>query len=408
MKYFRPQIQTLESRLNESPRLLQILAGPRQVGKSTLVQQVLLRRPVGSYRMLDVEALAPAKAEPGAQWIAQQWQSALADALAWERSDHPEAQQLPYVLVLDEIQHVAQWSTAVKGVWDAARAQGGRMHLVLLGSAPLLVQQGLAESLTGRYELLRIPHWTFSEMSECFGLSLNEYIYFGGYPGSAVFMRDQERWRGYVRGSLIAPSIERDVLAMARVDAPAMLKRLFELGCEYSGQMLALSKIRQSLGEGHVLTLAHYLALLGQAGLLTGLQKYAHQAIRQRQAPPKFQVLNNALFSAQGTHSFEEALADRSRWGRLVESAVGAHLLATADQDTQIHYWRDAGHEVDFVVEHRGRLAAIEVKSQGLNTRPRGLDAFCAIHTEAKRWVVGSDALPLGEFFAQSAAHWVM
>jgi predicted AAA+ superfamily ATPase len=154
--------------------------------------------------------------------------------------------------------------------------------------------------------------------------------------------------------------------------------------------------------------LAHYLTLLGRAGLLTGLQKYAHQTIRQRKAPPKFQVLNNALFSAQGTHSFEEALADRSRWGRLVESAVGVHLLATADQDTQIHYWRDAGQEVDFVIEHRGRLAAIEVKSQGLKGRVRGLDAFCAIHPEVKRWVVGSDALPLGEFFAQSAAHWVM
>jgi len=407
MTFTRIHAQTLSSRLAEPPRFIHILAGPRQVGKSTMVQQVLRERPLGSYRMLDVEAQAPGKAGPGAQWVQQRWQDALAEAREWERSGHPLATPLPFVLVLDEIQHIAQWSSAIKAVWDAGQAQGAGMQLVLLGSAPLLVQQGLTESLTGRYELLRIPHWTFAEMSECFGITLNQYIYFGGYPGSAALIRDEERWRGYVRGSLINPSIDRDVLAMARVDAPAMLRRLFELGCEYSGQILALSKISQSLGEGHVLTLAHYLTLLGQAGLLTGLHKYAKQTLRQRQSPPKFQVLNNALFSAQGTHNFEEALADRSRWGRLVESAVGTHLLACADHDTQIHYWRDAGNEVDFVIERRGRLAAIEVKSQGVSARLRGLDAFCSIHSEAKRLVVGSDNLPLGEFFMQDLSDWM-
>lgn len=407
MTYIRAQAQTLIRRLAEPPRFIHILAGPRQVGKSTLVLQVLQQRPVGSYRMLDVEASAPSKAAQGAQWILAQWQSAQSDARAWESSGHAQAGRLPFVLVLDEIQHITQWSSAIKAVWDAGRAQGAGIQLVLLGSAPLLVQQGLTESLTGRYELLRIAHWTFTEMSECFGLSLNQYIYFGGYPGSAAFVQDEERWRGYVRGSLIDPSIDRDVLAMARVDAPAMLRRLFDLGCEYSGQILALSKISQSLGQGHVLTLAHYLSLLGHAGLLTGLHKYAKQTIRQRQSPPKFQVLNNALYSAQGTHSFQEALADRSRWGRLVESAVGAHLLACADHDTQIHYWRDASQEVDFVIERRGRLAAIEVKSQGVNMRLRGLDAFCAIHPQAKRLVVGSEHLPLGEFFMQDLSDWV-
>lgn len=407
MTFTRIHAQALSSRLAEPPRFIHILAGPRQVGKSTMVQQVLRERPLGSYRMLDVEAQAPSKAGPGAQWVQQRWQEAQVEARGWESSGHPLAAQMPFVLVLDEIQHIAQWSSAIKAVWDAGQAQGAGMQLVLLGSAPLLVQQGLTESLTGRYELLRIPHWTFAEMSECFGLSLNQYIYFGGYPGSAALIRDEERWRGYVRGSLINPSIDRDVLAMARVDAPAMLRRLFELGCEYSGQMLALSKISQSLGEGHVLTLSHYLMLLGQAGLLTGLRKYAKQTLRQRQSPPKFQVLNNALFSAQGTHNFEEALADRSRWGRLVESAVGTHLLACADHDTQIHYWRDAGQEVDFVIERRGRLAAIEVKSQGVNMRLRGLDAFCAIHPHAKRLVVGSDNLPLGEFFMQDLSDWM-
>lgn len=407
MPYTRPQAAILTSRLAEQPRHIHILAGPRQVGKSTLVQQVLNRRPIGSYRMLDAEALAPNQAEPGARWIAEQWISAETDATAWRESGHPLAETLPYALVLDEIQHIEQWSTAIKGAWDAGKARGAGIHLILLGSAPLLVQQGLNESLTGRYELLRVPHWSFSEITDCFGLSLDQFIYFGGYPGSAPLINDEERWRGYVRGSLIEPSIERDVLAMARVDAPATLRRLFELGCEYSAQILALNRVSQTLGAGHVLTLAHYLSLLNQAGLLAGLHKYSSQTIRQRQSPPKFQVLNNALFSAQGTHGFAEALADRSRWGRLVESAVGTHLLNSADQDTKIHYWRESSLEVDFVIEHRGRLAAIEVKSQGVAGRLNGLDEFCRRHPETRRWVVGGDALPIGEFLMQPATAWV-
>lgn len=408
MIYIRPQASALASRLAERPQRIHILAGPRQVGKSTLVLHVMHQRPIGSYRMLDVEAQAPSQAEAGSHWVKQQWQSAQADAVAWQKSGHPLAETLPYVLVFDEIQHIVQWSTAIKGIWDAGRTQGTNIHLVLLGSAPLLVQQGLNESLTGRYELLRIPHWSFSEMNECFGLTLDQFTYFGGYPGAASLIDDEERWRGYVRGSLIEPSIERDVLAMSRVDTPATLRRLFELGCEYSSQILALNRVSQTLGAGHVLTLAHYLSLLKHAGLLTGLPKYASQTIRQRQAPPKFQVLNNALFSAQGTHGFHEALADRSRWGRLVESMIGAHLLNTADQDTTIHYWRESSLEVDFVIEHRGRLAAIEVKSQGVTGKLNGLNEFCQRHPNARRWVVGSEALPLGEFLLQPAASWVV
>lgn len=407
MTYARPQAAILTSRLAEEPRHIHILAGPRQVGKSTLIRQVMHTRPVGSYLMMDAEARSPSQAEPGARWINEQWNLAEAGATAWRESGHSLAPTLPYVLVLDEIQHIEQWSTAIKGAWDAGRARGSSIHLILLGSAPLLVQQGLNESLTGRYELLRMPHWSFPEMTECFGFSLDQFIYFGGYPGSAPLIGDEERWRGYVRGSLIEPSIERDVLAMARVDAPATLRRLFELGCEYSAQILALNRVSQTLGAGHVLTLAHYLSLLNHAGLLVGLHKYSHQTIRQRQSPPKFQVLNNALFSAQGTHGFAEALADRSRWGRLVESTIGTHLLNSADQDTKIHYWRDSSLEVDFVIEHRGRLAAIEVKSAGVTGRLHGLDEFCKRHPEARRFVVGGDALPIGEFLMQPATAWV-
>lgn len=280
------------------------------------------------------------------------------------------------------------------------------MHVILLGSSPLLVQQGRNESLAGRFELIRATHWSFDEMNEAFGFSLNEYIYFGGYPGAAEAIMEEERWRAYVRDALIEPSIERDVLAMSRVDKPAMLRRLFELGCDYSGQIVSLDNISRTLGQGHTSTLAHHLTLLRQAGLLTGLQKYAVQTIRQRKSPPKFQVQNNALMTALASYGFDEARADRSYWGRLTESAVGAHLLNTADADTRIHYWREGDIEVDFIVERRGRLTAIEVKTTPGVTRHAGLDEFCRRHRDARRLLVGTENLPLGEFLRQDPSYW--
>jgi predicted AAA+ superfamily ATPase len=326
--------------------------------------------------------------------------------LAWDSSSHPAAEKLPFVLVFDEIQLVSQWSSQIKGLWDGARERGVRLHVVLLGSAPLLVQQGLNESLTGRYELVRVTHWSFAEMNDAFGFTLDQYIHFGGYPGSAGLIQDEPRWRAYVRDALIEPSIEKDVFAMSRVDKPAMLRRLFELGCDYSGQIVSLDNVSRTLGQGHTLTLAHHLSLLGQAGLLTGLQKYASQAIRQRKSPPKFQVQNNALMTTRATYRFEEARADRSYWGRLAESAVGAHLVNSADADTRIHYWREGDIKVDFVIESRGRLAAIEVKTSSAVTRHSGLDEFCRRHSDARRWLVGAEELPVGEFLRQDVAYW--
>jgi uncharacterized protein len=422
--YQRGFAKQLQTRLAEPPRLLQILAGPRQVGKSTLVRQVLDARPAASYRSaaaddprsgpttayVDQGPLASTMSGGGAKsaaWIEAHWREAERAAADWAASGHPMAKTLAFLLVLDEIQLVPQWSSRIKGLWDQARNKGLQMHLVLLGSAPLLVQQGLNESLTGRYELLRMGHWAFAEMSDAFGFSLDQYIHFGGYPGSAGLIQDEERWRGYVRDALIEPSIEKDVLAMARVDSPAMLRRLFELGCDYSAQIVALNNVTRTLGQGHTLTLAHYLTLLGQAGLLTGLQKYAGQAIRRRASPPKFQVLNNALMTAASTYGFEEARSDRNHWGRLAESAVGAHLVNTADAETRVHYWREGDIEVDFVVERRGQLAAIEVKTGAGVGRHAGLDEFCRRHPEAARpWLVGTDELPLSEFLRQDAAYW--
>ena len=400
---------------------MQILAGPRQVGKTTLISQVLAERPLASFRMTAAdpaalpEALSSGKfaspsvyTPPSAPWLQQQWMAASEAARAWAESEQAHALpvRLPFVLVIDEIQKVEQWSSLVKGLWDADRAHGTPMHVVLLGSAPLLMQQGLTESLTGRYELIRMAQWSFAEMNEAFGLTLDEYIHFGGYPGSAPLVKDESRWRDYVRHAIIEPSIEKDVLAMTRVDKPALLRQLFELGCNYSGQILSLDKISGSLGKGHTVTLAENLTRLSQAGLLSGLHKYSGQVVRQRSSPPKFQVHDNGLMSALSNYGFDEARADRSHWGRQVESLVGTHLLNTADADTKLYYWRERDKEVDFVIEHRGRLAAIEVKLVTGGSTSAGLHEFCKRHPEAKQWLVGSESLPLGEFLQQPAPYW--
>ena len=270
------------------------------------------------------------------------------------------------------------------------------------------MHKGISESLAGRFETLRMGHWSYEEMNTAFGLSLDQYIYFGGFPGSAPYTPDETRWRDYVTLGLIQPNIERDILQLTRIDKPALLKQLFELGCTYSGRIVSLDKMLGQLSDaGNVTTLARYLELLSEAGLLTGLQKYSAQALRRRNSPPKFQALNNALVSAQGSHSFDEARADRSHWGHLVESAVGAHLCNASAGDTRVHYWREASLEVDFVVEHRGRLAAIEVKSGKLGAARRGLAEFSRRHPGCQTWVVGSEALPVGEFLRYPPEHWV-
>lgn len=427
MNYRRPFCNRLQQRLAEPPQRIQILAGPRQVGKTTLVRQTLSDRPapswryvaaddlpgnrVGDWDVVDTDsssALLDPNRRPDALWLVEQWRLATRDAQNWQHRYPELAQTQPFVLVIDEIQKVAQWSETIKGLWDRRTAEQQPIHLVLLGSSPLLMQRGLSESLAGRYEVMQLSHWSFDEMNRAFDFDLEQFLYFGGFPGSAGYIREESRWRDYLVHGLVQPNIEKDILVMTRVEKPALLRQLFGLGCAYSGQILSLDKALGHLNDaGNVTTLARYLELLAQAGLMTGLQKYSDHDLRRRKSPPKFQVLNNALMSAMGTHRFDEARADRTHWGRLVESAVGAHLCNTADADTRLYYWRDGALEVDFVIEHRGRLAAIEVKSGRAGTVHPGLDEFVRNHPGCRSWLVGSDMLPVGEFLRYPAAHWV-
>jgi predicted AAA+ superfamily ATPase len=393
-EFQRPQAAVLAKRLAEPRRFLHVVAGPRQVGKSTLVQQVTgeLSLPV-RYASADEPTLR------GADWISQQWEAARLEA----------SRAAGAVLVLDEIQKIPAWSETVKRLWDEDTRKKRPLKVVVLGSGPLLMAQGLTESLAGRFETLRLPHWSFTEMREAFGWSLEQYLYFGGYPGAAPLVGDSKRWARYIADSLIETSIARDVLLLTRVDKPALLRRLFELACRYSGQVLSYTKmIGQLQDAGNTTTLAHYLDLLAGAGMVCGLPKYAGDAARSRGSSPKLQVLNTALMTVTAGVSPEEARADREFRGRLIESAVGAHLAnAAATGECELYYWLERGQEVDFVVKAHSRLTAIEVKSGRAPQAHPGTAAFAAAFKVRRTLLVGGDGIAVEEFLNQSVSHWL-
>jgi len=414
--YQRPQLNLLNQRLLEPVKRINILSGPRQIGKTTIVEALTSNTAKSFYISVDnpeapilfdsASSVTPPTVR-NSQWLNYYWGEARSHAKRWLLNPFNE-QQSAFVFAVDEIQKIPNWSETVKGLWDQDRLSGLDMHVVLLGSAPILMQKGLSESLSGRFEIIQASHWSYQEMQQAFDFNLEQYIFFGGYPGSASLIHDETRWRSYMRNGLIQPNIEKDILDMVRIKHPNLLKELFELGCHYSGQELALNKMIAVLNEAkHTETLADYLSLLQQVKLLAGLHKYAAQEVRKRNSAPKLQVFNTGLMSAMNTYSFEEAKADRSYWGRLVESAVGAHLLNERSEGTNISYWRDGTSEVDFVISRGNQLAAVEVKSTNKPIRTRGLDEFCRRNPHANKILVGSDGISVAEFLTYPAEHWL-
>ena len=390
--FHRLQLAILSSRLQAPRHFLQILAGPRQVGKTTLARQAM-----AAFGGKAHYASADLPAAPDAGWIEQQWQLA-----------RRTATQGAALLVLDEVHKVPRWSEAVKMLWDEDSFAGLPLHVALLGSSQFLMQQGLGESLAGRFELIGVPHWSFAEMRDAFGWDVGRYVYFGGYPGAAVLADDEFRWKSYVLDAIIEPTISRDVLQLARIDKPALLRRLFVLGCAYSGQILSYQKMVGQLQDvGNTTTLAHYLALLGGAWMLTGLDKFAGDQARSRAGSPKLLALNTALISAQLTQGFEAARQDGELWGRLVESAVGAHLLNNAPAGMEVTYWRERNHEVDFVLRQGGKTVAIEVKSGRNKGALAGLKAFSDSFGAGPGLVVGTGGVALAEFLVTPPEHWL-
>ena len=388
MVYQRAEKATIQKRLQDEPRrFIQVIYGPRQVGKTTLVRQVIK----------DMDApntLVAADAVPATDrvWIAQQWETA--------RLKQAQNPQIPYLLVIDEVQKIDNWSEQVKAEWDRDTADDRDIRVVLLGSSRLMLQQGLTESLAGRFESLYLGHWSYREMKDAFALSAEEYVWYGGYPGAITLRDDEDRWKNYVRDSLLETSISKDILMLTRVDKPALMRRLFEIGSAYSSQVLSFTKIMVQLSDaGNTTTLANYLELLNEAGLLAGLEKYSPNLVRKRSSVPKFMVHNTAIMSGITNETRETLWADHRAWGRWVESAVGAHLINQAfkEKKLNIYYWREGNDEVDFVVEYKKRIIALEVKTSKVGSLT-GLNSFVKQYHPEKSLVIGTDGIPWQEF----------
>ena len=391
----RSEAETLRDRLVEARRHVQVVVGPRQVGKTTLVRWAL-----GACGLPTHYATADDPGGLAEGWLRQQWEVG--------RAKVADNRRKGAVLAIDELQKLPNWSEQVKRLWDEDTAARCPLRVVVLGSSPLLLQKGLTESLAGRFEAIRIPHWSFDEMRRAFKFDLDRYLVFGGYPGAAALVRDQARWAAYVRESLIDTTLNLDVLQLSRVDKPALLRRLFEFACTHSGQQLSYQKMLGQLQDaGNTVTLAHYLRLLEAAGMVRGIEKYAGDMIRQRASSPKFQVLNTALTSALAGDEPRKLLATPDSRGRLVESAVGAHLAnAAAAGRCRLFYWRERSLEVDFVVEREGKVLAIEVKSGRRRDGLPGVGAFLKAYPRARALLVGADGVAVEEFLLKPVEAW--
>ncbi len=394
--YKRPVFNQIVQRIQQKRRFIQVLAGPRQTGKTTRARQVMkaLTWP-HHYASADEPALKDRS------WLEAQWEVA-------RHLHNKAAGKKGTLLVLDEIQKIPGWSESTKRLLDEDTADHREIHTIILGSSPLLVQRGLIESLAGRFEIIPITHWFFPEMSEAFGWDVDTYIFYGGYPGAADLISDNQRWANYIMNALIETTISRDILLMSRVDKPALLRRLFELGCLYSGQILSYQKMLGQLQDaGNTVTLAHYLQLLDGAGLITGIQKYAGQRVRQRASSPKLLALNTALISVFSGLTFEEAKEDSEFWGRLVESSVGATLAnGIKGKNMELFYWRAGNHEVDFVLKKGKKLVAIEVKSTTKMGHLSGMEKFSREFPVWKKLFVGAGGIPVKEFLSVSPEYW--
>ena len=387
MEYRRAQYNEIKQRMMEPRGFIQVIVGPRQVGKSTLVNQIMqeIDTPVYSHNADGIDS-------QDSDWIHRTWESV--------RVQMRLAKQTEAILVIDEIQKITNWSESVKKDWDEDTKNKQNLKVVLLGSSRLLIRKGLTESLAGRFELIRMGHWTYQEMQDAFGYSLEEWIYYGGYPGAARFKENFSRWKKYIKDSLISPAIEKDVIMTSNIYKPALMRQLFDLGCSYSAEMLSLTKLLGQLQDaGNVTTLASYIEILNQCNLLAGLQKYANDEARKYQSIPKFAVYNNALLTAQKGKSFEKDRIDSDIWGRWVESAVGGYVLTQAeDLGCKVFYWRERNEEVDFVIQYQGETVALEIKSgrRGFNS---GLRTFEERFSPKRAYVIGTHGIPFELFF---------
>ncbi|MCY4158076.1 MAG: ATP-binding protein [Bacteroidetes bacterium] len=420
--YHRTQVgRLIEFVSNSSDMRIIAIVGPRQVGKTVIALQARRQLIELGYTCQYVPFDDPRFSQP--KWPRD---AIIPDTKQIEDLTNPktlidiweEARKVSlnsprgHVLFLDEIQLISKWSNYVKGLWDRDRREGYPLHVVILGSAVWQMLVGRNESLTGRFRELRVTHWSFPEMDRILALTTEQFMFYGGYPASLPKESEKTRfdyWHEYITETIIGSVIGRDILLLNQIKKPALMRQLIEITPNYSGQIMAYNKLLGHLQDkDNATTVKHYLNLLSDAALITTLPRYTPTPHLRMTSPPKFNALNTALMTAPSGYSLKEAQVDRSFWGRVVESAVGAHLCNTRKASTQIHYWRprDGKHEVDFVISRGPHLVGIEVKS-GKKQARRGLDAFKDRFPYAKTMIVGSGGIPLNEFFSFSTDEWI-
>jgi predicted AAA+ superfamily ATPase len=392
MDYQRPLLKTLQAVFSKETPVIHAIIGPRQVGKTTIAKQI--QESLG-YPVIYASADSPVQLDY--TWIETQWRRAGAEL---------DSKGGPVLLILDELQKVQGWSETLKILWDGRNTKQD-IRVLILGSSALLMQEGLTESLAGRFLLHRCTHWGYSECSQAFGWSLEKWLYFGGYPGASVFVDDELTWKRYITDSLIETVLARDVLQMSRIAKPALLRHLFALAATLPAQTVSYTKMLGQLHDaGNTTTLAHYIRLLEAAFLLSGLELFSKGVQRKRGSSPKLVVWNNALINAISNKSFSDTIGDGIWWGRIVENAVGAHLCNNLNSvEYSITYWREKNYEVDFIISRGAKLWAVEVKS-GLSGKIAGLQRFREAYPKASAILVGGSGIPLEEFFSRDPGEW--
>ncbi|MCA0365732.1 MAG: ATP-binding protein [Bacteroidetes bacterium] len=382
----KEEFYIIKKRVEEERKFIQVIMGPRQVGKTTTVRQVMqnLDKP---FHFVAADGVA----NSNFLWIEQQWETA---RFILKNQNATEC-----ILIIDEIQKIDNWAEIVKAEWDRDTLNGLNIKVVLLGSARLLLQAGLSESLAGRFEIIQMTHWSFSEMQQAFDFTAEEFVWFGGYPGAATLIEEEDRWRDYILNSIMETTISKDILMLTRIDKPAILRRLFELGANCSGQIVSLTKILGQLQDvGNTTTLSHYVNLLDSAGLLCGIERYSTEMIPKRASIPKWQVQNSAFSSVLSGLGFQSALGKPEIWGRHVETAIGVHLArASRLQGVKVYYWREGNFEVDFVIQYRNKTLGLEVKS-GKTQSSKGILKFKQQVKPDKVLLIGNSGIPWQDF----------
>lgn len=386
--YKRAEYQIIKHRIEEPRKFIQVVMGPRQVGKSTVVKQVLrdLEAPWQFYSADNVPASDSA-------WVSNCW--------AAVRSLKENKGYESIVLVIDEIQKIENWSEVIKKEWDDDTFYDRNIKVLLLGSSRVLLERGLSESLNGRFEEIRMTHWSYPEMRDCFGFSPDMYLFYGGYPGAASLIGDIDRYQQYVQSAIVEATINRDILMNTPISKPALLRQAFELGAAYSGQLLSLTKMTGTLQDaGNTTTLAGYIRLLDESGMLGGLQKYSIDTARRKSSIPKFQVYNNALKTIYSPLTYEQAVMDRKVWGHIFESGIGAYIISQAFVHRfEVFYWRERSDEVDFVLRKKGVVVAIEVKSNA-EKNTSGLETFKKMFNPRTSLIVGDAGIDAEVFLS--------